>query len=211
MHEDDPETRIAELERKVAEQRRISELEHQLADATSSTIADRGVEPPRHFADTRTATAHTFVIAHQRCPQDFGGIGPQPGLARERGAEGQTWIDRPRSRNVIRANVSKYIAPTVGACIGAAAALIAVFPSTALWMSGLVCQSSYTLEYGTSHYSYKPGQHGTLVSFHCVSDTRSYEPNDLIITGLQALLVTVVVCAAIGLAHLLWRLLRKPR
>lgn len=179
---EDPETRIADLERQVAEQKRISELERQ-----------------------------SFVFVSQRHPQPFGGIGPQSSLAERRAIRERTWTDRQRSRpNLLRAKVSNNVGWSICLCIGAAAVLTALYPASALWMGRIVCRRSYQLAYNTASYSYRPGQSGTSISFQCVSNTGSYEANELLIFGLQALLVTVVVGAAVVVTVLLWRLLRNP-
>src|SRR6185437_6230977 len=62
-----------------------------------------------------------------------------------------------------------------GLCVGGAAAVTALFPSTALWMSPIVCRSPYHLASSTSNYSYKPGQSATTVTFQCVSDAGFYQ------------------------------------
>jgi hypothetical protein len=72
-----------------------------------------------------------------------------------------------------------------GLCAGGAAAMTAVIPSSALWMSAIVCDSGYQLAYNTSDYSYKPGQSGTSVSFQCVGDAGSYDVNDFAVVALQ--------------------------
>jgi hypothetical protein len=222
----DPEIRIADLERQEAEQKRISELERQLADAKASTPADHGVQRPLYISVTPSAaaqdddalergimppsTGQSFLFVPQRRPQPFDGIGPHSGFDGRRTTRGRAWTGRQRPRSSLRAKVSNNVGWSICLCIGAAAVLTAVFPSTALWMGGLVCRRSYQLTYSTSGYSYRPGQSGTSISFRCVSNAGSYESNELLIFGLQALLVTVVVCAAVVVAGLLWRLLRKP-
>ena len=99
----------------------------------------------------------------------------------------------------------------IGLCGGAAAAVTAVIPSSALWMSAIVCDSGYQMAYNTSDYSYKPGQSGTTVSFQCVGDAGSYDVNDFAVFGLQFLLIALVVCVVGAVVGLLWRRLRKPR
>lgn len=81
-----------------------------------------------------------------------------------------------------------------GLCVGAAAAVTAAIPSSALWMSAIVCDSGYQMAYNTSDYSYKPGQSGTSVSFQCVNDAGSYDVNDFAVFGLQFVLIALVVC-----------------
>jgi hypothetical protein len=102
------------------------------------------------------------------------------------------------------------IGGAIGLCVGGAAAVTAVMPSSALWMSPIVCSSGYQLAYNTSHYSYKPGQSGTSVSFQCVSGDSSHDVNDLAIFGLQSLLAALVLCVAVAIGGSIWRRLRKP-
>jgi hypothetical protein len=95
------------------------------------------------------------------------------------------------------------IGGAIGLCVGGAAAVTAVFPSSALWMSPLVCRGGYDLAYNTSHYSYKPGQSGTSVSFQCVGDAGSYDINPFLIDVIQSALIALVLgVGAIGMALL---------
>ena len=98
----------------------------------------------------------------------------------------------------------------IGLCVGIAAAVTALIPSTALWMSPIVCRSGYAMAYNTSHYSYQPGQSGTSVSFQCVGDGDVYDVNDLVVFALQSLLATLLVFVALAVGGLLWRRSRKP-
>ena len=93
----------------------------------------------------------------------------------------------------------------IGLCVGGAAAATALIPSTALWMSPIVCRSGYAMAYNSSHYSYKPGQSGTSVSFQCVSDTDFYDVNDLAVFALQSLLAAFLVFVALVVGGLVWR------
>jgi hypothetical protein len=54
MHSDEPEDRIAELERQLAEQKRIAELERQLAEAKAARQAQAGWQAP-HVPDAQAA------------------------------------------------------------------------------------------------------------------------------------------------------------
>lgn len=102
------------------------------------------------------------------------------------------------------------IAGAIGVCVGGAAAVTAIFPSSALWMSAIVCRSPYQLDYSTSHYSYKPGQSGTSVSFQCVSGASSYDANNFAIDGLQSLAIALVLCVGVAVGRLIWRQARMP-
>ncbi|OBG26607.1 hypothetical protein [Mycobacterium sp. E3198] len=98
----------------------------------------------------------------------------------------------------------------IGLCVGGAAAVTAVIPSTALWMSPIVCRGGYEMAYNTSHYSYKPGQSGTSVSFQCVGDGDYYDVNDFAVFVLQSLLFAVVLFVALAVGRVLWRRSHKP-
>lgn len=98
----------------------------------------------------------------------------------------------------------------IGLCAGGAAAVTALIPSSALWMSPIVCRGGYEMAYDTSHYSYKPGQSGTSVRFQCVGGGDFYDVNDLAVFALQSLLVALVLCVALAVGGSLWRGSRKP-
>ena len=102
------------------------------------------------------------------------------------------------------------IGGAIGLCVGGAAAVTALIPSSALWMSGIVCSSGYQMAYNTSHYSYRPGQSGTNVSFQCVSDADSYDVNDFAVFALQSLLAAVVLVVAAAVGGLIWRARISP-
>lgn len=98
----------------------------------------------------------------------------------------------------------------IGLCVGGAAAVTALIPSTALWMSPVVCGSGYEMAYNTSHYSYKPGQSGTTVSFQCVNGDDFYDVNDLAVFALQSLLAALLLGAAVAVGAVMWRRSHKP-
>ena len=171
MDSDDPETRIDEFEGQLAHQKRIAELERQLAEA-------------------KAAAGHDDVIRQR--PQDL--------------------RQRPQRKRA-GSNLGTLIGIIVGGggiCVGGAAALIAVFPSSALWTSAIVCSSPYQLAYKTAHYSYKPGQSGRTVNFQCASDAGSYYANNLEIGGLQALAIALVLGGIFFAVTMFRRGLRKP-
>jgi hypothetical protein len=97
----------------------------------------------------------------------------------------------------------------LGLCVGGAAAVTALIPSTALWMGPIVCRSGYAMAYNTSHYSYKPGQSGTSVSFQCVSDGDFYDVNDLAVFALQSVLAALLVFVALVIGGLVRRRSRR--
>ncbi|OBF03436.1 hypothetical protein A5730_21590 [Mycobacterium sp. ACS4054] len=166
---DDPQQRIAELERQLAQQKRITELERQLADARAAAGGDQPVE--------------------RRQPQPIAYAAP----TRKRAGAG--WV----------LPVVAVLGGVIGLCAGVGAAVTAVIPSAALWMSPIVCRSGYEMAYNTSHYSYKPGQSGTTVSFQCVGDGGAYDVNDFAVFALQSLLAGLVLCVAAAVGRAIWR------
>jgi hypothetical protein len=97
----------------------------------------------------------------------------------------------------------------LGFCAGAAAALIAVFPSSALWTSAIVCGGPGQLMTNTSHYSYKPGQSGTTVEFECLRADGAYDANWLAISALQGVMVTLVLAAVLAVVVVVRRKARQ--
>jgi hypothetical protein len=149
-------------------------------------------------------------VVYQRCdPHDPVFLAP----SRLGGYTAQGPFGSPRSKLVGGDRVGAIIGALgggFGLCVGGAAAVTAVFPSSALWMSSIVCRSGYDLGYNTSNYSYKPGQSGTSVSFQCVGDTDYYDANDFAVFALQSLLAMLVGCVALAIGALLWRRSHKP-
>ncbi|MCV7195157.1 hypothetical protein [Mycobacterium angelicum] len=242
MNEDDPERRIAELERQLANQRRIAELERQLAEARAAAgqdepgyggddeharryaqslleglrtggaagpegpsgpemdqlrqalqraAADAGMsqaklEDALQHANVTIKTSHSVVYPGNG-PAAFGG---QAGFAQQGPRRKSKGADRIGA-------IIGMVGGLLGVCVGGAAALTAVFPSSALWMSPIVCRRPYELAYNTSHYSYKPGQSGTSVSFQCVSGADAYDVNSLAIGAVQSLFIALVVGIAV--------------
>ncbi|OBG46522.1 hypothetical protein A5672_07835 [Mycobacterium alsense] len=174
MSPQDPEERIAELERQLAQQKRIADLERQLAEAKSAISPGQPAGPTIHVAAARR----------------YDGI---PGSPRR-------LVGADRIGAIIG-----MLGGAIGLCFGGAAAVTALIPSTALWMSALVCGSGYDMAYNTSHYSYKPGQSGTTVSFQCVNRDDFYDVNYLTVFALQSLLAALLLCVALAVGGLLWR------
>lgn len=91
------------------------------------------------------------------------------------------------------------IGAAIALCVGSAAGVIALTPSSALWMSGIVCISGYRLAYDD------PGQ---SVSFHCVNGDSSYDVKDLAVL-LQSVVAALVLCVGlIGIGLIRARLRR---
>ncbi|OBH03567.1 hypothetical protein A5696_00255 [Mycobacterium sp. E2699] len=161
---------------------RIADLERRLADARAAARGEnQPVEQPVSAAQLTPGVRPAYA-APQRKRRGADLIGP----------------------------VIAVLGGGIGLCVGGAAAVTALIPSTALWMSPIVCRSGYEMTYNTSHYSYKPGQSGTTVSFQCVGDGDYYDVNDFAVFVLQSLLVAVVLVVALALGRLLWRRSHKP-
>lgn len=272
MDEQDPQQRIAELERQLAQQKRIADLERQLAEAKSAAAEGRPVERPAAVsaAQLQTIDEHARRLAQalqaeggqlsgaQAAPlrEALAGAVREAGLSREQYKDalaraglraggtikvgGQVVYQRcdlsdpiflapigrrpsaarqyshgpaPR-RKLVGADragaVIGMLGGAIGLCVGGAAAVTALIPSTALWMSPLVCGSGYEMAYNTSHYSYKPGQSGTTVSFQCVNGDDFYDVNDLAVFALQSLLAALLLGVALVVGGLMWRRSHKP-
>jgi hypothetical protein len=137
-------------------------------------------------------------------------MGPPPAFSQQVGSKRQAAQGRRRPLG-LRGWPDRIgaILGTLGLCVGAAASLTAMMPSSALWTSPFVCDSGYRLAYDTTDYSYKPGQSGTSVSFECVGAAGSYEPSWIAIDAFQTILAAVVLGAAVGIGYLIWRLVRR--
>jgi hypothetical protein len=239
--EEDPQKRIAELERELAQQRRIAELERQLAEAKAAA-GDHGAadEQANRYAQSlledlrggepsgpEAAQMHEALM---RAAGDAGMSEQQldqalqrayvtvkssrvvyPGMGSGGAALGRQAAFRARRsrRGMSGGSVFGALAGLFGICVGGAAALTAVFPATALWASAIVCRSPYRLDYSTSHYSYRPGQSGTSVSFQCVSGDAWYGVNEFALMGLQSLLIGLVACGLVTAGWLISRQFRR--
>ncbi len=272
VDQQDPQRRIAELERQLAQQKRIAELERQLADARAGVGGHDPVEQPAQvsaaqmqaieeharrlaqalqaqrgelsgpeLAPLQEALARAVVeadlsqgqykdalaraglraggtikvggqVVYQRCdPSDPVFLAPSRLGAYAYDVRGGFSAPRRKLAGADRAGaIIGIVGGALGLCVGGAAAVTALIPSTALWMSPIVCRSGYEMAYNTSHYSYKPGQSGTSVSFQCVSDSDFYDVNDFAVFTLQLLLVGVVLCVALAVGGLIWRRSRRP-
>ena len=91
------------------------------------------------------------------------------------------------------------IGAAIGLCVGSAAGAIAWTPSSALWMSGIICISGYRLTYDDPDRA---------VSFHCVNGDSSYDVKDLAVL-LQSVLAALVLCVGLIGIGLIRARLRK--
>ena len=189
-----------------------------LREALSRAVVDAGLSQQqyRDVLDRAGLRAGGTIkvggqVVYQRCdPSDPVFLAPRP---RPRAADGGQGLAAPR-RTLSGAGwigpIVALLGGGIGLCVGIAAAATALVPSTALWMSPIVCRGGYAMAYNTSHYSYKPGQSGTSVSFQCVGDGDSYDVNDFAVFALQSLLAALLVFAVLAVGGLLWRRSRKP-
>ena len=75
----------------------------------------------------------------------------------------------------------------------------------ALWMSGIVCSSSYQLEYHKT-----TGGRCSFVSFRSVNGENSYSATDLVFV-VQAIAVALVLVIVTAVGFVVWYGLRKRR
>jgi hypothetical protein len=187
-----------------------------LREALTRAVAEAGLSQEQYKAVLSCAGLRAGgtikvggQVVYQRCdPSDPVFLAPPA-----RGVYGGREFSGPRRRLVGPGGAGAIIGVgggVIGICVGGAAAVTALIPSSALWMSAIVCRGGYQMGYNTSHYSYKPGQSGTSVSFQCVSDADSYDVNDFAVFALQSLLAALVLCVALAVGGLTWRLSRKP-
>ncbi len=152
---------------------------------------------------------HSVVYSGQRATPEYSPpafMAPPPGFAQQVGSRHHAAFGSGR----VWANRFGAIAGTIGLCVGGAVALTGSMPSTALWMSPIVCDSGYQLTYNTSHYSYKPGQSGINVNFECVNGADSYDPDWFAIDALQTVLFALIAGVVVAVGFVIWRKFRKP-
>jgi hypothetical protein len=150
-------------------------------------------------------------VVCQRCdPSDPVFLAPPA-----RGAyAGRGGFSGPRRRRVWPGLIGVIVSvggSVIALCVGGAAAVTALIPSSALWMSAIVCRSGHEMGYSASHNSYKPGQSGTSVSFQCVGDADSCDVNDFAVFALQSLVAALALCVALAIGRVLRRRSHSPR
>jgi hypothetical protein len=196
----------------------------QLREALTRAVVDAGLSQEQYrdaLARAGLRGGPTIKIGGQVVYQHWDPAGPvylAPSMRGAYGAPfgygGQGGFSAPRRKRVGADRVGAILGiggGGFGLVVGAAAAMTAAIPSSALWMSAIVCDSGYQMAYNTSDYSYKPGQSGTTVSFQCVGDAGSYAVNDFAVFGLQFLLIALVVGVVGAVVGLMWRRRRKPQ
>ena len=93
-------------------------------------------------------------------------------------------------------NAFWWVVALIGPVVGAAWVLTLALPSSALWMSRIVCSGSHNMEHRGPHFEY-------------VSDAGSHTVNILAVVGLQALLIALVLCAVVAVSVVAQRQLRR--
>ena len=151
VDQDDPEKRIAELERVPGEPsvaaRKRPGIEHslQFSDSDTQPIALPGVVTDRH------ARRRALWAMHAQRGQAMAAQAARKQRRSHRTEKLIGWI-------------FVVVAGVLGIPFVAAVVLAIVVPSSTQWMSGIVCSSPYHLEHDISHHSYKPGQSTSTVT-----------------------------------------------
>jgi hypothetical protein len=161
-------------------EKRIAELEHQLAERM------RG-------ADLPPALPRTWVSV---VGGGFQQVGTPGGEARFRGQRPRRTVGWTGPVDVETMVVIGIVAPVL---------VTMLIPSSALWTSGIVCNTPSHLAYSESLSL----GHGTSSSFQCVSGDSSYAASKLVIYALQTLVSALVLCGTVAAGRLTWRLSRK--
>ena len=167
MDQDDPEKRIADLERQLAERKRGAYL------------------PP--------ALPRTWVSVDRGGFQQVGTPGDEARFGGQRPRRTVGWTGRVDVGTMV---VIGIIAPVL---------VTMLIPSSALWTSGIVCNTPSHLAYSASLSL----GHGTSRTFQCVSGDSSYAASKLAIYALQTLVSALVLCCTVAADRLTWRLSRK--
>jgi hypothetical protein len=263
MDQDDPEKRVAELERQLAEQKRVAELERQLAEAKAvgqgqqnpapvqSQWPTPGMPPPpapppqtgppigwkgawvsvdgggfQQLGTPGTAgplPPHTMEKVAEALGQ-VPSIRGQPGFPGQGGfggqfrSPGQGGFGPPPAVSGRGFTIGRFgrfltiivlLVVLIPSFVGGSF-LSAVAPSSTMWMTRIVCSSPYRLSY-SSRYSYGGNgrSSGASSSYECVSGTHTYPVNEFAVIALQGWLIWLVLCGAVALVALIWRLRRR--
>ncbi len=180
--------------------------------AAGAGMSEAQINDALQHATITVKSGHAVVYPEQGGRQDFGA---PAGVARgaKFSSQGRGNLSRQPHRTryggVDFGRIVGWLGGAVGICVGGAAALTAVLPSSALWTSVILCGGPHQLMSNTSHYSYGPGSSGSNVTFQCVDVDGAHDINFFTIMGLQCLLIALVVGAAVAAHGLIRRVLRR--
>jgi hypothetical protein len=131
---------VAELERQLAQQKRVAELERQLAEAKGLVSGGEAVERPAEVSAARLAAIEEHASRLAQALRTERGNPFAPGLPPVREALLRAAVDAGLSQRWQASMATRrkragtdWIGPT------------ALIPSTALWMSPIVCRSGYDM------------------------------------------------------------------
>ncbi|MGX9788867.1 DUF3060 domain-containing protein [Mycobacterium sp. MMS18-G62] len=222
MDYDDPDERVAELERQLREARAKAGDEHarrlaqalqdglrtgvpagpdgpsgseasQIREALLRAAAEAGMSQTQLDDALRHANV-TFKTGHSV-------VSYTPAASVDRTVFGL----RRRNGKFVKADLFGAIAGVIGVVAGGGSALTAMLPSTALWTSALVCGGPNQLIVNTSHYSYAPGQSGSSVNFQCLSGNGAHDASWLAISAWQSLAIALVLAGVVAVGLLIRR------
>ena len=157
-------------------EKRIAELEHQLAERKRG--ADLPPAPPR-----------TWVSVDGGGFQQVGTPGDEARFGGQRPRRTVGWTGPVDVETII---VIGIVAPVL---------VTMLIPSSALWTSGIVCNTASHLAYSESLSL----GHATSRTFQCVSGDSSYAASKLVIYALQTLVSALVLCGTVVAGRLTWR------
>jgi hypothetical protein len=191
MDQEDPEKRIAELERQLAAAKAVAEGQEYSEPVLSQWPTPRMPPPP--------APPQTGPPVGWNSPQNLG----PPAGRRSRTAVWGTGSTIGHLWPII-------VVVVVVSIVGAFGMELAT-PSSTMWTSWIVCPSPYHLTYTSFHSQFGGGKSGNSTDFQCVSGINSSHVNEFRVFVLQALLIALVLCGAVALVVLIRRLLRRSR
>ena len=173
MDQDDPQKRIADLER-------------QLAGAKAAAREDQGVpeEPaPPYGQSWRDPTSYG-------APPGFVAFPPETGIRR------------------LHFRVSGKLIALIVVPLMLGWMTSAAIPESALWMSRILCSSPYHLNFDPD-YEMGSGSTHSFNNFQCVNFGSVHPVSQWTITAVQAMLIALVLWAAAAIGFLIWRLSQK--
>lgn len=220
MDRDDPEKRIAELERHVAQRNRGAEVQRQLA-AQNPAASGEG-QPPLPAAAQTGAPGYPHGSPAQGRPPRPGapaGTGYPPAYPGQAVPWGQAGFARPpRPRALTPWVVLGFVGLVMFSGVAAFVLTLIVDPSSAEWTGGILCDSGYHLEGREQATTILPAMQYTTPSsttaystlFTCVNGNNGYALSDSgPVVGLQALAIMVIVGLPLSVATAVWAMIRR--